>query len=463
MLSSLRARLIVAYTGLILLGFGGLLLLAGGQISMLARSDYEQRLVTETSLAARGIGDYLANQAGSRIKQADIDAAIEAYQNQTSGTLSFTVETRPNGRGPGDGSPMRPNPAPEIETSDGYLVASSPVFIGRTLIGRAEIRVPLNELDNAVIRRWLELGAGFFALTLVAVGASIWLSNTLIHPLQVLRETALRLSKGDFSQRVQYSGVDEISAVVGAFNEMAFQVESMLEEQRAFASNTSHELRTPLTTIRLRTEALLDDTGLDEALQRQYITEIDGEVKRLSDLVTDLTLLSRLDAGRADLGSEEIDFSRFAQQLQMQTAGHARQSGVRVELQLPPAPIVLRGSVNHLTVLFRNLLDNAIKYSHPGGSIFWQVETDGAYVRSQIIDNGRGIPAEHIPHVFDRFYRADKARSRDVPGTGLGLALVKSIVEAYQGNIRIESAGTDRGTTVYVALPRAPLTGQPNS
>jgi signal transduction histidine kinase len=199
--------------------------------------------------------------------------------------------------------------------------------------------------------------------------------------------------------------------------------------QRSFASNTSHKLRTSLTTIRLRTEALRDDPALDAKTQRQYVVEVDDEVKRLSGLVTELTLLSRLDAGRAELGNEQIDFVRFAEQLERQMRTQAQHSGIELAVVTSAAPIILQGSLSHLSVIFRNLLDNALKYSPSG------------------------IAREHLPHVFERFYRADKARSREIPGTGLGLALVKSIVDAYKGEIRIESTGKDLRTTVHVWLP----------
>ena len=468
-LSSLRARLIVAYTGLIILGFGGLALLAGSQLSSAVRMDYEQQLNSETNLIAQGVAQYLRDNTQGNIAQSDIDAALATYKDRVDGTISFSADTRPNlpsdGNNPppsrqGNNSPPnngaignRPPQANAVDQRDGNLITTAPIMVNGSMIGRLEVRVPNSSLNNAVLQRWLELGVGLLVLALLSISASVWLSNTLIRPLRALRQSAVRLSQGDFSQRIAYTGIDEVTEVVSAFNEMAAQVESMLEEQRAFASNTSHELRTPLTTIRLRTEALRDDATLDAETQHQYIVEVDDEVRRLGGLVSDLTLLSRLDAGRAELGSEEIDFRRFAEQLIRQMTAQAQQSGTQLNLISPAAPIIMRGSLTHFTVLFRNLLDNAIKYSPRNSRIEWRIEQARDQVVSQITDNGRGIPSEHLEHVFERFYRADKARSREIPGTGLGLALVKSIVDAYKGSIRIESEGQDQGTRVTVALP----------
>ncbi|MEO8392827.1 MAG: HAMP domain-containing sensor histidine kinase [Chloroflexota bacterium] len=465
-LSSLRTRLIVAYTGLILVGFGMLTLLAGSQLSSAVRSDYQDRLVSETNLVAEGIRQKLGQNSSGEVDQAEIDAALAAYQSQIEGTVTFDTDARrdfPPGNNPPQGAnspPAQNNPPPQnnrggasVQQQNGDLLITAPITVEGKILGRLEVRVPSSSVDNAVAQRWLELAIGLLAMTLLSIGASVWLSNTLIRPLRTLRQSALRLSQGDFSQRIAYTGVDEVTEVVSAFNEMAFQVESMLEEQRAFASNTSHELRTPLTTIRLRTEALRDDPALDAETQRQYVIEVDDEVKRLSGLVTDLTLLSRLDAGRAELGSEQIDFVRFAEQLERQMRAQAQTNGIQLTVVTPAVPIILQGSLSHLSVIFRNLIDNAIKYSAANTKIEWRIDMDGARVHSQIIDQGRGIAPEHLPHVFERFYRADKARSREIPGTGLGLALVKSIVDAYKGEIRIESAGKEAGTTIHVWLP----------
>jgi two-component system sensor histidine kinase VicK len=261
---------------------------------------------------------------------------------------------------------------------------------------------------------------------------------------------------------VTYDGTDEIGEVAHAFNEMATQVESMLEEQRAFASNTSHELRTPLTTIRLRTEALRYDKTLEEDVARRYIAEIDDEVVRLGHLVQDLTLLSRFDAGRAELGQEQVDMQRFATSLRDQLCLAANDKHITIRLALPDEPISMNASINHLTVIFRNLLDNAIKYTPPGGEVVWQIEAVGGEVHHVVRDSGHGIETNDLPHIFERFYRVDKAHSRNTPGTGLGLALVKSIVEAYGGRVSIDSSGIDQGTTVSVFLPQR-LTTDPKS
>jgi len=290
----------------------------------------------------------------------------------------------------------------------------------------------------------------------IALLASTWLSTSLIRPLATLRDSALKLSRGELSHRIAYHGRDEIGAVADAFNQMANQVQTMIEEQRAFASNTSHELRTPLTTMRLRTEALRHDPTLDNDTQRQYILELDSELARLSGLVDDLVLLSRFDAGRAETGHEHIDMVRFAHSLHRTMVKQAAEQGLDLKLVIDTAdPAPVDASLNHLTVVFRNIVDNAIKYTPAGGQITWRVTRGERAIVTTITDSGQGIDTDQLPHVFERFYRADKARSRAVPGSGLGLALAKSIVETYRGEIAVTSPGPGQGTVVTVRWPAA--------
>jgi two-component system sensor histidine kinase BaeS len=445
-----------------------LTLVAGGRISSAAQADYAQRLQNEIVLIAQGVAPTVDNFVDKRIDQNALDAAFKEYEDRVNGQLKLFPPREPPARPP-RGESFRD--MLELETAgrgqtvvvqrrseageDTYYTAAPVVFDGQ-LRGLLQLGVPAANLQSMVTGRWLELGGVFALVTGAAVLAAFWLSQSIIRPLYTLRESALRLSEGNFSHRVAYSGKDEISAVAQAFNEMAQQVESMLEEQRAFASNTSHELRTPLTTIRLRTEALRYDSALGESTTKQYIEEIDSEVMRLGNLVQDLTLLSRFDAGRAELGKDQVDMRRFATSTQQHMSATAEHRQIKLSLKLPDEPVMVNASLNHLTVVFRNLLDNAIKYTPDGGEIVWTINKTANGICHTIRDNGRGIAAADLSHVFERFYRVDKARSRDIPGTGLGLALVKSIVEAYGGHITITSEGIDKGTTVTVDWPQHP-------
>jgi two-component system OmpR family sensor kinase len=480
---SLRVRLILTFTGLIVLGFGGLALLAGQQISSAARSDYEFRLTNEVTLISRSLAEASPSQSNTPPTDQELNAILAGLSSQagihvdllavrTENSSSFEQDEHfRNGIMPEQGWPLPDElrQYPELvaasrnvilvdhrNDANGHamLFTAAPVVAGPYFMGYVQLSEPASVLQRAVRERWVALGLGVLSITAVALIASIWLSASLIRPLEKLRDSALRLSRGELSHRVDLQAQDEIGAVALAFNQMAEQVQAMIEEQRAFASNASHELRTPLTTMRLRTEALRHDRSLDTTTQQQYIVELDDELVRLSGLVNDLVLLSRLDAGRAEIGTEQIDPVRFAHSLQQTMATQAGDHQITLTLESAvDRPVTVNGSLNHLTVLFRNLLENAIKYTPSGGQITWRIFVEGENVMFTVQDTGQGIAPEQLPHVFERFYRADKSHSRSIPGTGLGLTLAKSIVETYGGRIEITSPGVGLGTTVTISWP----------
>jgi signal transduction histidine kinase len=468
--TSIRTRLLVAYVGIILIGFSGLTVLAGGQITAAVRADYSQRLQYEIRLIAQGTSQSIDAYIRGELTEAELTTIFKAYEMQSGGTLAlYSIGESPHSYGEYERPPVGSFfDMPEMETAlrgetvlverkneagEDTLYTASAIVLNRQVKGLIQLSVPSQNIQGLVLQRWAILGLSFVLVTSAALLAALWLSRSIIQPLFALRESAVRLSQGDFSHRVTVTWKDEIGEVAQAFNEMARQVQSMLEEQRAFASNTSHELRTPLTAIRLRTEALRNDPTLDEATARRYIEEIDDEVASLGNLVQDLTLLSRFDAGRAELGHAQIDFARLATNLCQQLSPQAAEKRLELTLLPPDQPVLVNASLNHLTVVFRNLLDNAIKYTPDGGQISWRIQSGESGVCHTIQDTGSGIAPQHLPHIFERFYRADKARSRDIPGTGLGLALVKSIVEAYGGHITVESDGVGKGTTARVYWP----------
>jgi signal transduction histidine kinase len=480
---SLRVRLILTYTGLIVLGFGGLALLAGQQISSAARRDYELRLTNEVALISRSLAESTPKQSDTPPTEQELNTILAGLNPQAEMHVNLLPvhvgydssferdEHFRDGVMPEQGWPLPDTlkPYPELaaasrntltvdhrhdEHGRAMLYTAAPVITGPFFMGYVQVSEPASVLQQAVRDRWVTLGLGVLAITAVALLVSIWLSASLIRPLEKLRNSAIRLSQGELSHRVDYHTQNEIGAVAQAFNQMAEQVQAMIEEQRAFASNASHELRTPLTTMRLRTEALRHDASLDAPTRQQYIIELDEEMARLGGLINDLVLLSRLDAGRAEIGREQIDPVRFAHSLQQTMVDQA--SDHHITLTLEPAvdrPVAVNGSLNHLTVLFRNLLENAIKYTPSGGEIVWRIFAKGDSVMFTIQDTGQGIAPEQLPHVFERFYRADKSHSRSIPGTGLGLTLAKSIIEAYGGRIEITSPGIGQGTTVTIVWP----------
>jgi len=464
----LRARLLLAYAGLIVIGFGMLALIAGQQISDAAIIDYERGLDTQTLLIANGLTKTVAGIVEGQPLEADLSRLLVAYGQQTGARITIV---NPDGHAWADSGGALPPESqadyPEIVSAlagrtlrdlrdDGsgqltYFIAA-PIQSDEGVIGAVRLAAPQATARNRVAQRWLALAGGVGLLAALGLIAGLLLAASLARPLEQLRRSAIKLAGGDLSERVIERGPDEIRQLGASFNYLAAQVQAMLDEQRAFASNASHELRAPLTAIRLRSEALRGGQ-LDEGVARQYVAEIDDEAVRLATLVEDLILLSRLDSGRIQLSDEWVDPARFARGLlrEMEPVAAARQ--VTLELDAAEPIDSAQVSLSHLRVVFRNLIDNAIKYTPPGGKVIWQLRAENGFLVSRVIDTGMGISPEDLPHLFERFFRADKAHTRATPGVGLGLALTRSIARFYGGDIEIASAGPGKGATALARWP----------
>lgn len=459
-LSSLRSRLLLAYAGLILVAFIILVLLAGTQISSGTVQDFMNGLANQAQLVARALKEPVEHLLRGESNLVEVQDVLRAYASQTNVEVMLVDG---NGRFLTSSNGERGETAvPEITAALGgsistnvrrlMVYAAAPIFEDGRIIGVVQVAAPLSAAQTLIEQRWLELVAAVLVVTLVAGLAAFWLATTLTRPLEQLRQASLKIAQGDFALQVSEERTDEIGEVARAFNQMSTQIKAMIESQRTFASNASHELRTPLTAIRLRSEALRHHS-VDGELAHQYIIDIDNEVQRLGKLVQDLMLLSHLDEGRLQAGHEEIDCLNLAQQLLDDIAIAAAARHITLTLDAPQTMPLLVAGQTHMAVVFRNLLENALKYSPNGGEIIWQIKLEPNAILHTIHDTGQGIMPEDLPHLFDRFYRADKSRSRTVPGTGLGLSLVKLIVEFYGGVVWLESNGVQQGTTAFVRWP----------
>ncbi len=482
-IKSLRTRLIVAYLGLIILGFGFVAGIAGQQVSEAVRDEYERQYRNNAEIVSEALERLVFSYYVGDVTSDEFEDVVSQYEEETGAQIEIfiIIEEQQAPSEPSqfdDGRPPKPSDQlpdelkqfSEVESASRneviidrreddsgvmMLYTAAPIDSRQGRLGYVQLRIPASDLNQEIYNRWALLALSVIVVTLVALLASTWLSISLIKPLATLENFARQLADGNLSHRVPELGTTELDEVGHSFNEMATQLEAMIEEQRAFASNTSHELRTPLTTMRLRTEALLHDSDLEDGERQQYIEELDTELIRMSSLIQDLILLSRFDAGRASLGQEEIDFFRFAQSTTNYLQAKAEEKEIKLSVNIPDGQSAsVQGSLNHLSIVFRNIVDNALKYTPDGGQIIWDVQTDDNWIINTISDTGQGIETDHIEHIFDRFYREDKARSRKIQGTGLGLSLVKAIVDIYKAEISVSSEGKDQGTTIIIKWPK---------
>jgi two-component system sensor histidine kinase ResE len=236
---------------------------------------------------------------------------------------------------------------------------------------------------------------------------------------------------------------------------MVGRVESSQRSQRDFVANVSHELKTPLTSIQGFAQALLDETADTPEARRQAAQIIYDEAGRMHRMALDLLDLARLEAGTADLKMSAVDMKVLLQNIIEKFAPQAQRKGVELQLDAPTGLPGLIGDGDRLAQVFTNLVDNALKFTPPGGDVKLSAVKVGAEIEISIADSGIGVSKEALPRLFDRFYQADTARAGgDGHGAGLGLAIVKEIVDAHNGKISVRSE-LGHGTTFVIHLPLA--------
>jgi len=293
----------------------------------------------------------------------------------------------------------------------------------------------------------------------ISIVISLIISKTLLSPIQGMTKAAEAMADGDFSRKIKVESEDEIGILANTFNDMATQIETMLEElknaeelRREFVANVSHELRTPLTNIRSYAETISDDRDIPQETEEEFLRVIINESDRMTKIVQDLLELSRFDSGASELTVEEFSMEKSLRDVYSAIALDARKRDHVVNLELEWKLPNVRGDRAKIEQVLMNIMSNALKYTPNGGTIGILSGSSNGVVWVKIEDTGVGIPQDDMDRVFDRFYRVDKARSRESGGTGLGLSIAKEIIARHGGDIKIESAA-GIGTSVTVSLP----------
>lgn len=315
-------------------------------------------------------------------------------------------------------------------------------------IGVAE---PLHGLVEQIetIRRIFYIG---LPVTLLVAGISgFLLAKKSLSPVTEMSEQAKRISAMNLQERLTVGNPDELGRLAETFNELLSRLDGSFENMRGFMADASHELRTPLSIIRGEADVTLSQNrNADE--YKESLAIIQDEARRLSFIVDDMLALARADAGQHPLKFEEFYLNDLVEDACRAAQVLAVRKGVALRLDLNE-DIAFSGDEVLLRRLIMNLLDNAIKYTPAGGSVSVRLISEPESVKFIVSDTGIGIPAEAAPYIFERFYRADKARSRADGGSGLGLAIAKWVAEAHNGSIDLIS-NPDHGSKFIVLLPR---------
>jgi heavy metal sensor kinase len=312
------------------------------------------------------------------------------------------------------------------------------------------VATPLAPLESDLVQIKVLLFVVVLGTTALCALIGWFLAAKAMKPVDEMTTAAHRIGiEGDVSGRVPVpTQHDEIGRLALTFNEMLSRLQQSFDTQRHFLADASHELRTPLTAIRANVETLRRGVDPDPNERDETLRIVEREVDRMGRLVDDLLALARADAGQAP------QIARFPlDELFLEVYHQQRPLAGRVRLTLGEfEPVEVDGDQDRLKQLLLNLIDNALRYTPAGGTVTLDLLRKEQEAVIRVRDSGPGIPVEHLPHIFERFYRADPARSRASGGTGLGLAIAREIAEAHGGSIEVESSeGT--GSTFTVSLP----------
>jgi len=334
----------------------------------------------------------------------------------------------------------------EKETTAAYLQASTAEQIGML---KAYVS---DKMQSYWLKNWLV----FMAVGLL-FGYGI--SGMLTAPLRRLMAAIERVARGELDVQVPVQADDEYGKVIRTFNDMTMRLKEAEDVRRRLVADVAHELRTPLSIVRLKLENA-QQTG--RPVPPEALLRIHDEVIRLGLLVEDLHDLSLAEAGRLKLDLKPIDLAARLQQIVEDVKMEGEEKGLEMRFAAGERPVVVTADARRISQVFINLLTNAIRYTPAGGTVTVELRDrvrhgEADYARVSVRDTGIGIPAEDLPHLFDRFYRVEKNRSRDTGGSGLGLAIAHHWVKAHGGFIRVASepgAGTE--FTVYLPLASPP-------
>lgn len=347
----------------------------------------------------------------------------------------------------------------EFTTLDGayesyHSVAMVPIYVDHTYQGICTVASPISDNLVTYIQKvfLMFVVSAAIALVIVTIAVSL-MTEHIAKPIRNLETATKCYASGDFSYRVpELNSNDELAQLITKFNAMATSLSQIENSRRSFVANVSHEFKTPMTTIGGFINGILDGTIPPEK-QDYYLGIVSSEISRLSRMVNMMLNISKIETGNVDMNIEKFDIS---QKLVTSFLGFEQlisQKNIEVCGFEDLSPAVVRGDNAMIDQVIYNLADNAVKFTNEGGKITVNTACDNKYVYFAITNTGKGIPEKDLQKVFQRFYKVDQSRSTDVKSTGLGLYLIKSIVDLHNGTITLESE-VDNFTRFTVRLPK---------
>lgn len=328
--------------------------------------------------------------------------------------------------------------------SANHFVASAKVIDQKGEIGAIVIAIqPLSDGLKPYLNSFIKTFTVAILISLFTVSIGVYIAAySLTKPMKQIAEATRHFSDGDFSYRIKINqgkkSVREIDELQYAFNSMADALEDLEKSRSSFVANVSHELKTPMTTIGGFIDGIIDGT-IDEEHRGYYLKIVSDEVKRLSRLVVSMLNMSKIESGELTLNVSKFNISDMLLKIFLSFERQIDAKKISVEGLVKLGSVSIEADPDMINQVFYNFVDNAVKFTDYGGTISIKTETDGEYFTAYLKNTGKGISPEDLERIFDRFYKADKSRSLDAKSAGLGLFIVKSIVELHDGKIYADS------------------------
>ena len=335
----------------------------------------------------------------------------------------------------------------------GYTEQTQTLTVGAATVGWLDIGFygpySYSEVDLAFLKRLNQLLLIAAALSMaIAAILGLVIARQLTDPITRAIQTTRRIANGHYTDRItEEKGPRELAELTSSINSLAESLGRQETMRKQLTSDVAHELRTPLAVLQSHLEAMIDGTWRAD---QKRLESCHGEVVRISSLVKDLEKLTQIEQGNLNLHKETVDLKALLQRIGLNFQRDFASKNVQLSIQVDP--IVVQGDTDKLSQVFINLIANALKYTNPGGSVHVVSQMADSQVIISIKDTGIGIAPEDQTQIFERFYRADKSRARETGGSGIGLAIVKSIVEAHGGRVTVDSQ-PGQGSTFQVTLP----------
>ena len=464
---TIRGRILVIFILITVTGGSVQFVIAGGQLRAATLEFYQHHLETDAFLVAttfaEPLGHYLEGEGSGDIGRiltvlqqeighhyliVDRNFRVVGYSPQTGYEQVEHVPQTPElvaARSERLGADIRPNWRGE----DTLYLAVAVLYENQSL-GYVVLSEPMQPAYAQVNQRYLELAAATIPVIALVIAASLWISGTISRPIERLRNSAVQMASGALDTRIPITAHDELGQLAESFNDMAGKLETLMRTQRSFVSNAAHEMRTPLMTLKLRAEALTDET-LPAPDRDTYLCEIRQEIDHMAALVSSLLTLARLDEGRHPQYKITTDSVAALHDITRHWRIAAEAAGLRFIAHIDPNLPDLPMSPIDLRLILDNLLGNALKYT-PQGEIRLVVaqQQQGGFTLA-VSDSGVGFSSAQAAHLFERFYRSEHVRGQ-FAGNGLGLSVVQAILSYCGGTIEAHSDGMGKGATFTVRL-----------